>query len=473
MKKVLIYGKFNILHPGHLRLIKFAKTQGSRLVIGLLNTGNTVNPDIPIDLDERAENLQLINGIDEILGYTDVHDLLDIVKPDYVVKGYEFSQTPNPEAKYIQKLGAQLLFMSADSSYKLSVDKKSSRLVYSDFAKDFVFRHNISSEKCSSFLDQMKTLNGLVIGDLIIDEYVDCLPIGMSQEDKNIVYETLNFKRYVGGAGIVAQHCHSLGAKVKLISLIGDDQAGEYAKKFFNKIGLSADLFVEKNRATTVKKRYKWDGKSIFRASQINSNLISDKLEQKILSKITTEYENLDFIIFSDFSYGLLKPSLIEKIVKKARLNKVIISADCQTSSQVGNLNKYRNVDLITPTEAEARGALVDFNSGLAYLGQTLLEKLSSDNLILTVGSEGIIMFSKNSDELVVDRLEPLDVRTVDTSGAGDSLLAVSTLSYALSGNIALSTFLGSIAAGLHVSRLGNLPINPLELKSSVKKIFE
>ena len=109
MKKVLIYGKFNILHPGHLRLIRFAKTQGSHLVIGLFNTGNTVNPDIPIDLDERAENLQLINGIDEILRYTDVLHLLDIVKPDYVVKGYEFSQTPNPESEYIQKLGAQLL----------------------------------------------------------------------------------------------------------------------------------------------------------------------------------------------------------------------------------------------------------------------------------------------------------------------------------------------------------------------------
>ena len=131
-----------------MRLIKFAKTQGSHLVIGLLNNGNTVNPDIPIDLDERTENLQLINGIDEIRGYTDVLQLLDIVKPDYVVKGYEFSQNPNPEAKYIRKLGGQLLFMSSDSSYKLSVDKKPSPLVYADFAKDFVFRRNISSEKC-------------------------------------------------------------------------------------------------------------------------------------------------------------------------------------------------------------------------------------------------------------------------------------------------------------------------------------
>jgi len=84
-----------------------------------------------------------------------------------------------------------------------------------------------------------------------------------------------------------------------------------------------------------------------------------------------------------------------------------------------------------------------------------------------------ILEILKNCDEIVVDRLEALDVKTVDASGAGDALLAVSTLSYALSGNIALSTFVGSIAAGIHVSRLGNMPINTLELKTSVKKVFE
>ena len=63
MKKVLIYGKFNILHAGHLRLIQFAKTQGSYLVIGLLDNGDTVNSDGLIGLDERTENLKLINGM--------------------------------------------------------------------------------------------------------------------------------------------------------------------------------------------------------------------------------------------------------------------------------------------------------------------------------------------------------------------------------------------------------------------------
>ena len=96
------------------------------------------------------------------------------------------------------------------------------------FGKKFHNRHNFSSQDILESLHKISSLNICVIGDLIVDEYITCDALGMSQEDPSIVVTPLGTKRFVGGAGIVAAHARGLGASVDFFSIVGNDSSKNF-----------------------------------------------------------------------------------------------------------------------------------------------------------------------------------------------------------------------------------------------------
>ena len=141
--------------------------------------------------------------------------------------------------------------------------------------------------------------------------------------------------------------------------------------------------------------------------------------------------------------------------------------ADSQSSSQVGDVSRFKDALLLTPTEREARLAVRDFNSGLVVLAEKLREKTNAKNIILTLGSEGVIAHatSANTGTWLTDRLPAFNTAPKDSAGAGDSLLACCSMSMAVGTDIWKSMYLGSIAAACQVSRVGNIPLSPQDVK--------
>ena len=126
----------------------------------------------------------------------------------------------------------------------------------------------------------------------------------------------------------------------------------------------------------------------------------------------------------------------------------------------LNELNKYKGITLATPTEFEARSAIKDFDSGLAYLGEKLRDKLEAEHLILKLGSDGALIFTSVDGRDYIEKIPAFNFgEVVDTSGAGDSLLATASLALSSSDDIFLSAFLGSVAAGKQVTRRGNIPL--------------
>jgi sugar/nucleoside kinase (ribokinase family) len=121
---------------------------------------------------------------------------------------------------------------------------------------------------------------------------------------------------------------------------------------------------------------------------------------------------------------------------------------------------------LLTPTEREARLAVRDFSSGLVVLAETLRKKAGAKEIILTLGSEGLLIHApdRNGDDFVTDRLPAFNISPKDVAGAGDSLLSCASLARAVGGSIWQSAFLGSVAAACQVSRVGNSPLTAREL---------
>lgn len=468
-ESVLITGNFNILHSGHLRLFRYAKELAKKLYVGVNSEDRSTNKVVAQNI--RIENLKSINLIDKVIVIDkSIKKLIEDIKPDIVLKGKEHEKKNNIEKSIIEKYGGKLIFGSGEIFIKTSdLVKNKSNPKYNKFttniSADFLKRNKIKLDSdIIAIIKKFKNLKTLVIGDLIIDEYIESIPLGMSQEDPTIVVSPFSSNKFVGGAGIVAAHASNLGSKVDFISVCGDDELYEYAKIELKKNNVKTFLIKDFSRPTTLKKRYRAKNKTLLRVSHLNQSMIEKHIQAKILKIIKEKIDNYNLVVFSDFNYGCLPENLIKKITDLCISKNIYVVADCQSSSQIGDISKYKNTYLITPTEREARLAMKDNQSGLIVLCQNILKKTKSKNIFLKLGEEGVIIYSSDGSKSKTDSVSALNPSAKDVAGAGDSMLISSGLSIAAGADIWTSSLIGSIAAAIQVSKTGNLPITSYDI---------
>ena len=363
--------------------------------------------------------------------------------------------------------GGKILFSSGEIGFSsLNLLQKDFEISFSNLSHDnnFIKRHKIEKTKLIEYINKFSDLNILVIGDTIIDEYITCDAIGMSQEDPTIVVTPISNKKFIGGAAIVASHAKTLGANVSYVSVLGDDENFEFTHDYLTSLGINTYLLKDSTRPTTLKQRFRAQNKTLLRVNHLKQHNISKDLEEKILENFVDDLEDYDLIIFSDFSYGVLTKNIIENITLYAKKKSIVMVADSQSSSQIGDISKFKNMDIVTPTEREIRLSINDFESGLVVLSEKLHKKSNSKYIFTTLGSEGILIYNSTQNELLTDNIQALNTNAKDVSGAGDSLLTCSSMAKVVGANIWESAYLGSIAAAIQVSRVGNIPIKKEEL---------
>lgn len=469
-KTVFVFGHFNVIHPGHLRLLRFAKAYGDRLVVAVESdriAGSTAH--VPEQL--RLEGMQSISWVDQaFLMDEPVTDVIARLHPDIVVKGKEHESKFNPELSVIEQYGGRLLFSSGETIFS-SVDLIRKEFLDYDLRsislpRDYMNRHKIDREKLVRLLKNFTKLNVYVVGDLIIDEYITCESLGMSQEDPTIVVTPIDTKRFIGGAGIVAAHASGLGASVNFVSVTGNDAMRDFALEGLAAAGVNAQLLIDDTRPTTLKQRFRSKGKTLLRVSHMHQSAISLALQNKMLNTIAQRISNVNLLVFSDFNYGCLPQSLVEQVIQMAKTYSIMFAADSQSSSQVGNIGRFREMDLLTPTEHEARISTRNHEDGLVVLSEQLRQQSSARNILLKLGEEGLLIHAGNNEpeDCLTDRINALNSVPRDVAGAGDSLLITSAMALACGGNIWEAACLGSLAAAIQVGRVGNTPLRINEL---------
>jgi len=175
-------------------------------------------------------------------------------------------------------------------------------------------------------------------------------------------------------------------------------------------------------------------------------------------------------LVFSDFNYGCLPQSLVEKITSlvKSKKPNIMMVADSQSSSQIGDISRFKDMNLITPTEHETRISTKNYEAGLVVLSEELKRQSRAKNILLKLGEEGLLI-NRESTSFVTDKIGALNTSPKDVSGAGDSLLITSALTLSCGGTIWEAAILGSIAASIQVGRVGNTPLTNLELINNLK----
>ena len=295
----------------------------------------------------------------------------------------------------------------------------------------------------------------LVLGDLMMDKYIWGDVSRISPEAPIPVVVTKSDTSCLGGAGNVGHNLQSLGAMPILTGIVGKDKEGDWIRK------TAADnrgIFVSKTRPTTVKTRVIAHHQHVVRVDREEKKPISSQLRGKIHKFI--QREKFDALIISDYNKGLLTDSLLQKVLSNAQQEKIPVCVD----PKLEHFFSYSPVTLITPNHLEAERIVHHTcftDQDVEKAGNTILSKISTKYLILKRGERGLSVFERGKKALHVPTLAK---EVYDVTGAGDTVIAVSSLALHAGASIQEAALLANIAAGIVVGKLGTATLSAAEL---------
>tara|TARA_B100000029_G_scaffold463033_1_gene496032 strand:+ start:2206 stop:3759 length:1554 start_codon:yes stop_codon:yes gene_type:complete len=477
-KVILCHGNFDVVHPGHVRHLIYAKSKASILVVSItadiyIQKGSN-RPFVPQNI--RALNLAAFEMVDYVVidHNQKPHKNLLSLKPDYFAKGFEYTSGGLPpatkeEAKIVESYGGEMIFTPGDVVYS------STKLINLHQPKienykllDLMAKHKITFEKLKKTIKKLKNFKVHVVGDLIIDTYTRTNLIGghVKTPTPSVLYQEKN--DYVGGAGIVAKHLKSLGAKVTLTTVLGNDDLKDFTLSELKKSNIKTKEIIDKTRPTTNKNTIISNGYKLLKIDKLDNHPISEKILKKIQNSIKTT--DCDAIIFSDFRHGIFNKTSIPLLIKSIRKG-VLKVADSQVATRWGNITDFKNFDLITPNEKEARFSLADQDSSISDMTRQLAKETKFKNLILKLGERGIVSVSYQKKGVLSFSTPSFVGKVEDAVGAGDAMLSCATLCMLATKSIVTSSIIGSIAAACECEIEGNIVINEDQIVEKINNI--
>jgi D-glycero-beta-D-manno-heptose-7-phosphate kinase len=311
-----------------------------------------------------------------------------------------------------------------------------------------------------------------VIGDVMLDTYWWGNVERISPEAP-VPVVTVNRKEYrIGGAGNVALNLASLGTPVSVFSVIGNDDDGQVLTGLLNENNIdTAYLLKSGKRITTNKMRVISRNQQMMRLDSETLLQLDHELELQLIARLEKFIvdESPAAIIFEDYNKGVLTEKIIRSITEVCKKNAVITAVDPKRK----HFFDYRGVDIFKPNLKEAREALnllieeVNENA-LALIHQKLFNELNHRISFITLSEKGV--FYEDGKE---SRVVPSHIRNVaDVSGAGDTVIAVATLIYALTRNTRMMAEIANLAGGLVCESVGTVAIDKSKLLRECQRLL-
>ncbi len=479
-KVIMCHGTFDVVHPGHIRHLLYAKTKGDILVASLTAdehiTKANFRPYVPEDL--RAINLAALEVVDYVIIDRDPTPLqnLGIIQPDYFAKGYEYSSSvvhpkTQEEIDVLETYGGVVIFTPGDIVYSSShLIELAPPKIATEKLMTLMEAEGISFADLNNALERFKGIKVHVVGDTIVDSYTYCNMIGGMTKTPTMSVLFQKKVDYVGGAAIVAKHLKAAGAEVTFSTVLGNDALKDFVLADLAKIGVEVKYIIDETRPTTNKNAIVAEGYRLLKVDTLDNRAISNK-NVELLKKQIAETE-ADAIVFSDFRHGIFNRHTIPELTSAIPVG-AFRAADSQVASRWGNILEFEGFDLITPNEREARFALGDQDSVVRPLAQELHQRAKSKTLILKLGERGIITYRIRPAEDIraFFAIDSFVEQVVDAVGAGDAMLAYATLAMIATKNEVIASILGSMAAGVECEHDGNWPVLPEAVAKKIHRV--
>jgi D-beta-D-heptose 7-phosphate kinase/D-beta-D-heptose 1-phosphate adenosyltransferase len=316
------------------------------------------------------------------------------------------------------------------------------------------------------YIPKLKNSRVLVIGDVMIDEYIWGNVSRISPEAPVPVVNVTSESLRLGGAGNVVNNIHSLGGRVWLCGLVGNDAMGRKITHDLRKMGVDTrGVIMEPDRVTTVKTRIIAQHQQVVRYDrEIVRPIQSDSIRQ-IVSLLDDHLNELDAVLISDYAKGVVCESLVEEIRSLTRKAGKILTVD----PKVKNLPLFDGVTIITPNHyeaGEAAGRWVRTEEDLMAVGQMLLDRLHAESVLITRGEKGMTLFERNGE---VTHIPTVAKEVFDVTGAGDTVISVLTMAMAVGAPSREAAMLSNYAAGIVVGEVGTATLKMAELEDAVR----
>ncbi len=316
-------------------------------------------------------------------------------------------------------------------------------------------------ERALEIIDNFQRLRLLVLGDLMLDEFIWGEVRRISPEAPVPVVEVRRETFHLGGAANVAQNVLSLGGSAGIVGVIGNDLAGDELRNRAAGLGAETDgIVVDPSRPTTLKTRIVAHSQQMVRFDREDRREIGADIEIEIAKRFADALAESNAVVISDYEKGLLTPRVLRSSIEAAHAHERAVCLD----PKMKNWTSYAGVDVITPNQIEAEKAtgieLVDDNSILAAATR-IREMLGARSVLLTRGEHGMSLLDENGRFTNI----PTVAREVyDVTGAGDTVIAALSLSIAAGASLEEAAIIANHAAGIVVGKVGTAGVTAEEL---------
>ena len=323
----------------------------------------------------------------------------------------------------------------------------------------------MNRKSIESFFNKIHSISCLVVGDLMLDEYLWGKAERISPEAPVQVVDVVREEMRLGGAGNVVNNLSELGVRVAVCSVVGDDENGRALLDAFTGKGLSTDaIFSDPARRTSRKTRVVAAHQQIVRIDRESRMALSAEIEQQVCNWINNNAGRFKVILLSDYLKGVLTPRVISTTLAAARAAGIPVLIDPKGA----DFSRYTGATILTPNRKEAEvasGIVIQDTDSLVRAAGAIMERVGLEYLLITRSEEGMSLFSKTSDPVHI----PTVAREVfDVSGAGDTVLAALAAGMAAGLGVAEAARLANISAGIAVSKLGTSTVTPTEIINAV-----
>lgn len=477
---IMCHGVFDVVHPGHVRHLAYAKTKADVLVVSITAdrhiTKGTYRPHIPQDL--RALNLAAFEMVDYVIIDEESTPLrnIDLLRPDFFAKGFEYTSSSIPlatqeEIEVVSRYGGQTIFTPGDVVYSSSaIISQALPRVEIDKLLLLMNEHGLTFDYLKAVVADLRGISVHVVGDTIVDSYTRTNLIGGQVKTPTLSVRLERRDDYVGGAAIVAQHMAAAGADVDFSTVLGEDSSADLVTSAMGKAGIRFHPVIDRTRPTTNKNVIIADGYRLLKVDTVDNRPISDVVLTRLIEQ--TASITSDGVVFSDFRHGIFNRMTVAALATAVPAGAYRV-ADSQVASRWGNITEFQDFDLITPNEREARFALGDQDSTVGGLAGALVEATHCRTLILKLGDRGILCWEGPTKDREASQfaLDAFSNRVVDPVGSGDALLAYATLSKIRTGSSLVASILGSLAAACECEIDGNVPIRSEDVSRYIDQV--
>jgi len=478
-KIVLCHGVFDLLHIGHIRHFEEARRMGDTLVVTVTRDEHVnKGPHRPAFAHElRVEAIAALKSVDYVAINEWPHAVETIKRlqphiyvkgPDYKNAAQDITGTILAEADAVRSVGGEIRFTD-DITFSSSNLLNRHLPVLPPGVMDYLecFRRKHSADEVLSWFERASSLRPVVVGEAIIDEYIFCDAIGKSTKDPVLAALQKRVETYAGGSLAIANHLAGLCREVTLVTQLGDRDRGENCVRGKLKSNVEPRLLTKSNSPTIHKSRVvdQYSGNKLVEIYRMEDRPTEGEDVRALIEALKESFVGRDLTLAVDYGHGMLTAESVELLCDGAPFLAVNVQSNAGNRG-FNPISKYRRADYVClamhELEIETRQ-----RNGNARDGQlAIAQRIDCPRFTVTLGKAGTLHYSPSEG---FTETPALATRVVDRVGAGDAVLAVTSLLARLGAPWDIVGFVGNAAGAQLISELGNrLPLDRIGLSKQI-----